>query len=247
LCASTAVSVRARCLQIRVTQRRHIMSNSPTANQLAERIAAFNADLVKQAPDGVKAVMAEIENLVRSGAGKDALKIGDTAPDFTLPDARHRAISLATLRQSGPVVVTFYRGQWCPYCDLQLRAYQEILPRVRALGATLAAISPQTPDETLSTAEKRNLEFHVLSDSGNMVARRWGLVWKVNATLDSLHKAFGVDLAKSNGETSNELPVPATFVVERSGRIAFAHFDPNWGARLEPAALISALEKVARK
>jgi peroxiredoxin len=223
------------------------MSNNVPQNQLADRIAAFNTDLAKQAPDGVKAVTAEIENLVRSGAGSKALRVGDFAPDFSLPDAMGRSIRFATLRQSGPVVVTFYRGQWCPYCDLQLRAYQEILPRIRALGATLVAISPQTPDESLSTAEKRKLEFNVLSDAGNTVGRSWGLVWKVGTSLHSLHKAFGVDLAKSNGDTSNELPVPATFVVDSSGRIAFAHFDPNWGVRLEPAALISALEKVVHK
>ena len=223
------------------------MSNNVPANQLADRIAAFNTDLAKQAPDGVKAVAAEIENVVRSGAGKNALKVGDAAPEFVLPDATRRPIALASLRQSGPVVVTFYRGQWCPYCDLQLRAYQEVLPRIRGLGATLAAISPQSPDHSLSTAEKRKLEFHVLSDARNTVARSWGLVWKVGTTLDSLLKAFGVDLMKSNGDTSNELPVPATFVVEPSGRIAFAHVDPNWQVRLEPARLISALERVVRE
>ena len=222
------------------------MPNNVAANLLADRTAAFNTDLAKRAPDGAKALAAEIENVVRSGAGSRALKVGDSAPDFTLPDATRRSVSLVTLRQSGPVVVTFYRGQWCPYCDLQLRAYQEVLPRIQELGATLAAISPQTPDESLSTAEKRKLQFHVLSDSGNKVARSWGLVWKVGTSLDSLHKAFGTDLARSNGDTSNELPVPATFVVESSGHIAFAHFDPNCGVRLEPAALISALEKVAR-
>jgi peroxiredoxin len=223
------------------------MSNTVPGSQLADRIATFNADLTRQAPEGVKALSAEIENVVRSGAGSKALKVGDSAPDFTLPDATRHSISLASLRQAGPVVVVFYRGQWCPYCDLQLRAYQEVLPRIRALGATLVAISPQTPDESLSTAEKRKLEFHVLSDAGNHVARGWGLVWKVGSSLDSVHKAFGIDLATSNGDTSNELPVPATFVVEPSGRIAFAHHDPNWRVRLEPAALVSALEKVARK
>jgi peroxiredoxin len=223
------------------------MSNDIPGSQLAGRIAALNADLAKQAPEALRALTAEMESVVRTRAGSSALKVGDPAPDFTLPDATRRSISLASLRAAGPVVVTFYRGQWCPYCDLQLRAYQEVLPRIRALGAALVAISPQTPDESLSTAEKRKLEFHVLSDAGNRVARSWGLVWKVGPSLDSLHKAFGIDLAMSNGDTSNELPVPATFVVEPSGWIAFAHHNPNWGVRLEPAALISALEKVARR
>jgi peroxiredoxin len=220
------------------------MSNENPGGPLADRIAAFNANLARQAPEAVKAFAAEIDHVVRSGAGEKALKVGDSALDFTLPDATRQSISLAALRKAGPVVVTFYRGQWCPYCDLQLRAYQEALPRIRALGATLVAISPQTPDESLSTTEKRKLQFHVLSDAGNQVARRWGLVWKVGSSLDTLNKASGIDLARSNGDTSNELPVPATFIVEPSGRIAFAHYDANWSVRLEPAALLSALENV---
>jgi peroxiredoxin len=220
------------------------MSNNVPANQLMDRITAFNTDLAKRAPDAAKALAVEVEIVVGSGAGSGALRVGASAPDFTLPNAARRPISLATLLKAGPVVVTFYRGQWCPYCDLQLRAFQEVLPRIRALGATLVAISPQTPDESLSTAEKRKLEFHVLSDAGNKVAQSWGLVWKVGTRLDGLHKGFGVDLAKVNGDASNELPVPATFVVEPSGRIAFAHVDPNWRVRMEPAVLISALEKL---
>jgi peroxiredoxin len=117
----------------------------------------------------------------------------------------------------------------------------------RALGATLVAISPQTPDESLSTAQKRKLEFHVLSDANNKVARAWGLVWKVGASLDGLHEAFGIDLAKSNGDSSNELPVSATFVVDALGRIALAYVDANWRSRLEPAELLARLEKLARK
>jgi peroxiredoxin len=144
-------------------------------------------------------------------------------------------------------VLSFYRGQWCPYCDLQLRAYQEVLPRIKALGANLVAISPQTPDETLSTAQKRNLEFRVLSDAGNKIARAYGLVWKVPAGLDAMQKGFGVDLTKSNGDTSNELPVPATFVLGADdGRIAFAYVNADWRERLEPAELIRALERLEK-
>jgi peroxiredoxin len=224
------------------------MPNNPVpAHLLADRITAFNADLTKQAPDAVKGLTGEIEALVRSGAGNGALKVGAAAPDFNLPDPAGRQVSLAALRTHGPVVVSFYRGQWCPYCDLQLRAYQDVLPHIRALGATLVAISPQTPDESLSTAQKRKLEFHVLSDASNKVARAWGLVWKVGASLDGLHKAFGIDLAKSNGDGSNELPVSATFIVDSLGRIALAHVDANWRSRLEPAALLAGLEKLARR
>ncbi|HZE88136.1 MAG TPA: peroxiredoxin-like family protein, partial [Verrucomicrobiae bacterium] len=163
---------------------------------------------------------------------------------FTLPDAQGRQVSLDSLLKEGRVVIAFYRGQWCPYCDLQLRAYQEVLPRIKALGANLVAISPQTPGESPSTAEKRSLEFRVLSDSGNKVARGYGLVWKVSAGLDAVHKGFGVDLTKSNGDASNELPVPGTFVLGADGRIAFSSVNADWRERLEPAEILRALERL---
>src|SRR5205823_1159913 len=142
-------------------------------------------------------------------------------------------VALDSLLKEGPVVVSFYRGQWCHYCDLQLRAYQEILPRIKALGANLVAISPQTPDESLSTAAKRKLEFRVLSDSGNKVARAYGLVWRVPAGLDAIQRGFGVDLTASNGDTSNELPVPGTFVLGADGRIVLGYANADWRQRLE--------------
>lgn len=225
------------------------MSNtqSPIADHLlADRISAFHSELAKQAPaDVLKALGAEVDSVARSGAGANAPRVGDTAPAFALPDVHGKRTTLESLVKEEPVVLTFYRGQWCPYCDLQLRAYQEFLPRIRALGAALVAISPQTPDATLSTVEKRNLEFRVLSDAGNSVARQYGLVWKVPAALDAMQKGFGIDLAQSNGDTSNELPVPGTFVIGRDGRVASSHVNADWRIRVEPAEIIRALEKLA--
>lgn len=214
-----------------------------TSHVLQDRIEAFNRELQSQAPpEAVQAIGAAIAELVKSGVGASAPRVGQAAPTFTLPDALGRPVALARLLSAGPVVIAFYRGQWCPYCDLQLRAYQETLPQLAALGAQLVAISPQTPDETLSTTEKRGLAFHVLSDRGNAVARSYGLVWKVTGALDRVQRGFGVDLARSNGDDSNELPAPAVFVVGTDGRIAFAHVDGNWTARVEPAAILRALE-----
>jgi peroxiredoxin len=224
-------------------------SNSLVADKmLGERITAFHAELAKQAPaEVVTTIVGEIAGIVSTGVGSKAPRGGDSAPTFTLKDARGGEISLQKLLGEGPVVLAFYRGQWCPYCDMQLRAYQEVLPRIRALGAHLVAISPQTPDESLSTAEKRNLAFSVLSDVGNKVARSYGLVFKVPAGLDGVHKAFGIDLAKSNGDLSNELPVPGVFVIGRDGRIAFSHVNADYRERLEPAELLRRLEQVAGK
>lgn len=223
-------------------------TNTPIADHLlGDRVAAFHTELAKHAPaEVVRALVGEIDGVVRSGAGAKAPRVGDPAPSFTLPDARGKQVSLDSLLKEGPVVIAFYRGQWCPYCDLQLRAYQEVLPRIKALGANLVAISPQTPDETLSTAEKRQLAFRVLSDAGNKVARSYGLVWKVPAGLDAIQKGFGVDLTSSNGDASNELPVPGTFVLGADGRIASSYVNADWRERLEPAEVIRIVEALNR-
>jgi peroxiredoxin len=216
-----------------------------TDRLLSDRVAAFQADFVKQAPDVARTFDDEIQKLIRARVGSGAPQMGDQAPTFTLPDARGGEVALERLLGDGPVALVFYRGQWCPYCDLALRAYQEALPQIRAIGAMLVAISPQVPDESLSTAEKRGLAFPVLSDHGNQVARRYGLVFMVSEALDRLHREFGIDLARSNGNPANELPVPGVFVVARDGRIAFAHVEADFRQRLEPAELLRQLGRVA--
>ncbi len=166
-------------------------------------------------------------------------------PDFSLPEARGATIELATLLARGPVVVTFYRGSWCPFCDLQLRAYQTVLPEIHRLGGELVAISPQTPDYALTDVERKELAFPVLSDAGNQVARRYGLVFKLSETLQALQAGFGNPLPKFNGDDSWETPVPGTFVLDRSGVVRLAHVDPNYMVRLEPAAILTALRGIS--
>jgi peroxiredoxin len=151
-------------------------------------------------------------------------------------------VSLADELTRGPAVVAFYRGGWCPYCDLQLRAYQQSLPRILELGAHVIAISPQTLSATLSTAEKKSLEFAVLSDPSNQVARAYGLVFKVPPRLDEIQRGFGINVSGANGDTSNELPVTATFVITPDGRVAFRHLDIDWRSRVEPAELVRWIE-----
>lgn len=212
-------------------------------HSLSDRISA----LTSHAPPGiVRAVVAEIEKLVRAGVGLGAPHVGDRVPDFELRDARGKEMSLSSELKRGPSIVAFFRGGWCPYCDLQLRAYQEVLPQIKRFGANVIAISPQTPDATQSTAEKKGLGFPVLSDPGNQVARDYGLVFKVPPVLDELQRGFGIDIPKANGDTSNELPVTATFLVARSGLVAFRHLDVDWRRRLEPAELLRQLELLDR-
>jgi peroxiredoxin len=211
---------------------------------LADRIA----ELTRHASsETVRAVVAEIEKLTEAGVGTTAPRVGDRVPGFTLPDARGGNVSLAEELKRGPAVIAFYRGGWCPYCDLQLRSYQEVLPRIRQLGASVIAISPQTLDATLSTAQKKELAFAVLSDRGNQVARAYGLAFKVPPLLDEIQRGFGIDIPAANGDTSNELPVTATFVVATDGRVGYRHLDVDWRRRLEPAELLRWLEQLQRR
>jgi peroxiredoxin len=142
-------------------------------------------------------------------------------------------------------VVTFYRGEWCPFCNLQLRAYQRILPQIQSLGATLVAISPQTPDHSLSTVEKKELTFTVLSDVGNRVARAYRIVFTLEESIRPLYTTIGSDLPSFNSDASWELPMPATFLVAQDGTVRLAFVAEDYTHRLEPADLLDGLRTMA--
>jgi peroxiredoxin len=213
-----------------------------TETTLKDSIATFMQGVAKAAPPEILAgIGAEIEKLTASGIARQALQVGAKAPDFTLPDAHGKPVTLSALLAKGPVVVTFYRGGWCPFCDLQLRAYQGVLGAIHDLGAELVAISPQTPDYALSDVEKKQLTFPVLTDKGNRVARDFKLVFALSDALRKLQTHFGSVLPKFNGDDSWELPMPGTFVLDRKGVVKLASVDPNWMVRVEPAAILEAL------
>ncbi len=184
------------------------------------------------------------EDLVKSGIADRSLKVGDRVSEFTLTNAVGKEITLRSLLAEGPVVISFYRGQWCPYCNLELRALQKALPEIIANGASLVAISPQTPDNSLSTAEKNELTFEVLSDVGNKVAREFGLVFTLPEELRPIYEGFGVDLLAHNGDKTFELPLPATYVVAADGKVISAFVDPDYTKRLEPEEIVAALGEI---
>jgi peroxiredoxin len=213
---------------------------------LEQELAAFKAEFSRTAPAGRAALYeAKIEELRADFALARAVTIDETAPDFALPDATGKSIVLKDLLTSGPVILTFYRGGWCPYCNIQLRAYQSVLPQITALGARLVAISPQLPDNSLDTVNKNALTFEVLSDVGNEVARSYGLVYslpeEIRAALRSNNKA----LPSINGDESWELPVPATYVIARDRLVALAYIEVDYRKRLEPEALLTSLKSLS--
>lgn len=207
-----------------------------TTNELDAARDHYRSDVIPA--DKLKIMDAATEELIRSALRETTLREGDPVQDFILMDAHGAPVRLQQLLSQGPVVIAFYRGGWCPYCNIELRGLQRVLPQIRQLGASLVAISPQLPDNSLSTEEKNHLEFPVLSDVGNTVARRFGIVFKLPADLLATYEAFQHGLETMNGKDgSTELPVPATFVLDRSGVVQLAYVDEDYTRRLDPLAI----------
>ena len=174
------------------------------------------------------------EELIRSRVCDCAQGVGGTAPDFELPDGDGMIWRSKELLQSGPLVIVFYRGRWCAYCNTQLAALQEIHKQIAGAGASLVAISPQTQKHSYMTCDMHKLRFPVLSDQGNQVARTFGLVYRVSPELQATYESIMTRLPGYNGDQSWELPLAATFVVQPDGIISWARVDADWRRRPEP-------------
>ncbi len=171
------------------------------------------------------------------------LQKGDKAPTFTLGNAIGQLVKLEDLLKEGKVVMTFYRGTWCPYCNLALKSYQEILSKINEAGAQFIAISPQTPDQSLSIKEKNELAFEVLSDPGNVVARQFTTVFSNSEAPVAAMKALGIDFHSFYSDEQGELPVPAVFIIDKDGTILFAQSEGgDYRERVEPQYILEALK-----
>jgi peroxiredoxin len=197
-------------------------------------------------PDRIRIYEQGIEEVRKTGVVDKALKVGARAPDFALPDANGKTIKLSEMLAKGPVVVTWYRGGWCPYCNIALRGFHKSLPEIRSAGANLIAISPETPDNSLTTTEKNHLDFEVLSDRGSKVARAYGVSYKIPKVIADQFKGR-LDLAKYNGDDAGELPLGVTYVIDREGIIRYAFVDADYRKRAEPSDVIAALRGLDKK
>ncbi|WP_026411366.1 peroxiredoxin-like family protein [Actinomadura oligospora] len=209
---------------------------------LQAELRAFYTARRKQMPDEVKAIMgAAAAELAASGQADKALTVGDTAPGFSLPSASGQTVALDDLLAVGPVVLTFYRGAWCPYCNLALRALQQHHDQITERGARLVAVSPQIPDESLTLTEKHALAFDVLSDVGSETAAAYGLAFEVTEGLAAVYDKLGFDLQRVNAGHPRTLPLPATYVIGTDHTIAWAFVDTDYTARAEPTDILAAL------
>lgn len=214
---------------------------APPGGTLAAKLAARKQDFITRAPVDTARVYDEgVETVRKTGIELDAKNVGDTAPGFSLPNATGQTVRLAELLEDGPVVLTWYRGGWCPYCNIALRDLQERLPEFERLGATLVAVSPELPDKSLDTQEKNELEFVVLSDEGNRVAGAYGIAFKLPEPVVDKFRGR-LDIPAYNGDESWSLPLAATYVIDRSGTIRWAFVDADYRNRAEPADVLEAL------
>ena len=210
---------------------------------LKAQIDAYNVQKDAKLPADVLALMNTTnEELIAQHIKDNALQIGQKVENFSLANHNGENIELADLLKKGPIIISFYRGGWCPYCNLELKALNDYLPQFKTQSAQLVAISPQLPDETLSTAQKNDLEFDVLSDVSNKVADQFGLLFTLDERIQALYTQFGIDFEHYYGDKSFKLPLPATYVINQEGVITYAFLNEDYTLRAEPTDIMAALE-----
>ncbi len=215
---------------------------------LQDKLDAYRAEvLTKRPPHIVEVMHRATAELIASGQAERALKPGDRAHVFTLPGPDGTPVASAELLARGPLVITFYRGVWCPYCNMELQALQDAMPKIGALGASLVAISPESAANSRKSVRQNDLSFPILTDRGNEVAAAFGLRFRLPDELIEIYKSFGNNLPMINGEPSWTLPMPGRFVIAPDGVIAYAEVNPDYTRRPDPEALMLALRDAARK
>ncbi len=204
----------------------------------------------RKSPDAAR-FSEEDRRIMKQAAGKLAtrlpepgLKVGEQAPDFTLTNAFGKPVTLSTELKKGPVILVFYRGGWCPFCNLHLHALQESLPAFRTYGAQLIAVTPQRPNKSVDQIEKDGYPFEILSDLDSQVMRAYGLYYQLEPELVEVYRRHDLNLAEYNGAERNVLPVPATFIIDTQGMIRAVHADVDYKQRMEPAAILYTLNEL---
>ncbi len=190
------------------------------------------------------AVMEQAGENLASSMPAPGIKVGEKAPDFVLNNALGKPVSLKDKLKQGPVVLVFYRGAWCPFCNMHLHALQASLPEFKKYGAQLITITPQTPDKSVEQFREKGYPFEVLSDLDSKVMKDYRLYFELPADLVEVYKQHGLDIESFNGKGRNVLPVPGSFVIDTSGIVRAMYADTDYKKRMEPSAIIDALIKM---
>lgn len=214
-------------------------------SRLGEAIKVYQEGFRNKVPSDIQNIMLEATKKLESEKlSKNSLKVGDRFENEEFTNIDGKSVKLYDyFGDNDFLIINFYRGSWCPYCNLELKSLQGYLEEFKKYNASLIAISPQTPDNSLSTKEKNELEFEVLSDIGNKVAKDLGLVFSLAEELRPIYESFKIDIPNSNNDKTYELPMPATFVINKKGKVIFSFVDEDYTKRYEPEEIVKILKK----
>ena len=211
--------------------------------KLKEELGAFAQQMSENVPEEVlQTIGTEIGKLAESGIVENALKVGDKSPEFELKNSDGNSISLSGLVQNGPVIISFNRGSWCPFCNIEFKHLQHSIEAIKTAGANLVVISPQLPEKSQTLKSQNGFDFPILYDKGNELAKKFGIAFTLAEPLRPIHEEM--DFPAHNGDESFELPIPATYVINEDKEVVFASINPNWMERAEPTEYIEAVKKV---
>lgn len=212
---------------------------------LQDKLQTLKKQVYQNMPEAdTKNFDKQIQELRNMNFAKQGLQVGDSIPMFSLANAKGEILNVQDVLKNQFAVISFYRGGWCPYCNLELRALQQFLPDFEELGAKLITISPEKPDNSMSTIEKNELKFEVLTDTDNNLAREFGIVYEFPEYLEETYNGFGLDLKKNHDSKKVELPLPATYVVDQTGTIRYAFADEDYTMRANPEDILEALKGI---
>jgi peroxiredoxin len=219
--------------------------NEVTDQTIARQVDEFNAGFTAQIGPELSAVFdGEQADLRAAGVPDGVVAVGDEAPDAPLVTPTGSATSLADVRGDAPTVLVFYRGAWCPYCNITLRTYQqELLPALRERGVQLVAVSPQTPEAAEQSIANGELAFPVLTDPENVLAGRFGIVTAPSDAARGAHTRLGFDVADSNADDTAAIPFPSVFVIDAAGTVRFADVHVDYTTRTEVAEVLAAVDE----
>lgn len=211
-------------------------------NTLTKQIEHLNQELSSQLPQEIlETFRKSIEDLKTRKIEENSIQIGNQMPEFSLPNALGKIINSEDILKDGKMILVFYRGSWCPYCNLELKFLQDHLSRIKDKGAALVAVSPQSPDHSLNMAEKNNIEFEVLTDVDNNLAKKLGITFQLQDFVIPHYKSLGINLFDFNKNNDNVLPVPAVFIVDENRMVTYKFLDVNYMNRVDMEELIQAL------
>ena len=212
---------------------------------LQSAIDQYNAKKRESMPAEVLETMARSTSKLKdSGIENQALRAGDRIPDFSLPNQHGEMRHFADYLAESPVVLNIYRGGWCPYCNFEMKALAEALPEIEAAGARLIGMSPETPEHAQDTAAQNNIGIEILSDAGNVVSEKMGLVFSLAEELRPIYLGAGLDIPAHNGDDTFLLPVPATYIIGLDGIIKFDFVNADYTQRLEPQDIVAILKEI---